>query len=197
LHRLRKEGWIESRRQGRSSVYFLTPKGHAQTVEATPRIYASGPAAQHAWLAIFNPHHAAQNAQMPGAWMSAQMLITSQAPDQGDAFVTRLTPETAIPDWMADKLCSPAMLHLAEEFSQALTQVRDQLASPLTPMEIAALRVLVVHGWRRIVLKTPPLPDHVFPNGWAGARCRAQVSELLARYDRPSLDDLEAAAASG
>jgi phenylacetic acid degradation operon negative regulatory protein len=197
LHRLRKEGWIESQRQGRNSVYFLTPKGYAQTVEATPRIYAAGPAAPQAWLAVFNPLQPPENADRPGAWLSAHMLITPQVPDQSDAYVTRLTPETAIPDWMTDKLCSPALRQLAEEFAQVLEQVRGQLSTPLTPMEVAVLRVLVVHGWRRIVLKAPILPDYVFPNEWAGARCRAQVTALLAKHSRPPLDELEAAAASG
>ena len=39
LHRLRKEGWLENRRDGRSSTYFLTPMGLQQTAAATPRIY--------------------------------------------------------------------------------------------------------------------------------------------------------------
>ena len=90
LHRLRKEGWIESRRQGRNSVYFLTEKGHAQTVAATPRIYATAPAARDAWLAVFNPSYPAHGVERSGAWMSSNILIAPQPPAPCDAYVTRV-----------------------------------------------------------------------------------------------------------
>ncbi|MEZ5825592.1 MAG: hypothetical protein R3C97_12900 [Geminicoccaceae bacterium] len=42
LHRLRKDGWIDSRRTGKTSAHFLTEKGLASSIEASPRIYATG-----------------------------------------------------------------------------------------------------------------------------------------------------------
>ena len=38
LHRLRKDGWIDSERTGRTSNYFLTLWGRAQSIAASPRI---------------------------------------------------------------------------------------------------------------------------------------------------------------
>lgn len=197
LHRLRKEGWIESRRQGRSSVYFLTAWGRAQTVAASPRIYASGPAAHAAWLILFNPADPTPNDAESGAWVSANTLITSQVPNHSPAYVSPLPTGTVLPDWMTEKLCSAATLSLAQNFAQALGQVRDQLPDVLSPLETVVLRVLVVHGWRRIVLKTPVLPDRVFPAQWCGPHCRAHVTTLLARYPQPSLDALEATFSPG
>ena len=196
LHRLRKEGWIESRRQGRNSVYFLTEKGHAQTVAATPRIYATAPAASDAWLAVFNPSYPAHGVERSGAWMSSNILIAPQPPAPCDAYVTRVDTSAEVPDWIAYKVCGGATLGLAQDFAQALQTVRRHLSTSLSPLDVAVLRVLVVHGWRRIVLKTPVLPDHLFPKGWPGAQCRADVAELLTRYPRPPLSDLEAATVS-
>ena len=39
LHRLRKDGWIDSARSGRNSVHYLTEFGRRQSAEVTPRIY--------------------------------------------------------------------------------------------------------------------------------------------------------------
>lgn len=196
LHRLRKEGWIESRRHGRSSVYFLTDWGRAQTVQASPRIYASGPVATNAWVAVFNPLNTAQSVDPNGVWVSSNILLTSQELDHSHAYVSRLTAESVLPGWMTDKVCSVETLRLAQGFAQALESVRDNLSTPLKPLEIVVLRVLVVHGWRRVVLKTPILPDYVFPQGWPGAACRASVTALLAQYPHPSLDELEASITS-
>ena len=62
------------------------------------------------------------------------------------------------------------------------------------PVETAALRVLIVHGWRRIALKVPRLPDHVFPKPWRGPDCRQDMADLLARLPKPSMAALEHAA---
>ena len=43
LHRLRKDGWLESEREGRASFHHLTQYGRTQCAEASPRIYGPGP----------------------------------------------------------------------------------------------------------------------------------------------------------
>lgn len=43
IHRLRKDGWIDSKRNGRTSSYFLTDWGRAQSAQASPRIYTTTP----------------------------------------------------------------------------------------------------------------------------------------------------------
>ena len=45
LHRLRNEGWIDSRKTGRRSDYFLTPLGLTESMAASPLIYSSTQAA--------------------------------------------------------------------------------------------------------------------------------------------------------
>src|SRR6056297_2701614 len=46
LHRLHKEGWLERRRDGRHSLYGLSPRGRAESDAAGPRIYGPEPAAR-------------------------------------------------------------------------------------------------------------------------------------------------------
>jgi phenylacetic acid degradation operon negative regulatory protein len=62
-------------------------------------------------------------------------------------------------------------------------------------VQFITLRVLLVHSWRRIILKTPVLADHVFADNWCGSLCRDRVSNLLDQFPRRGLGELEAAIA--
>lgn len=197
IHRLRKDGWIDSQRMGRNSAYFLTATGRAQTTRATPRIYASGPAAQKAWFAMSNPGQPTVPEDRPGVWISSNVFVTSDAPDRGQVFVTPIEAGMTLPPWMSSRICDDNTVEMSRQFAAALEDIGPCLeAAPgLSTLEVAAIRILLVHGWRRIVLKAPVLPDHVFPEAWCGPLCRARVVELLARYPKPRLDELEAAIA--
>ena len=193
LHRLRKDGWIESRRQGRNSVYFLTDWGRAQSVAASPRIYATGPMADRAWLVVHEPGQVPQETGAEAAWLTSNLLLTSRHIGGVDVFVTPVTETTPLPDWMSRKLCDDDMAELVRRLNAVLSGFDGQtdILAQLDPCQRAALRVLVVHDWRRIVLKTPRLPDFVFPESWAGASCRGKVARFLERLPRERLDVLE------
>lgn len=192
LHRLRKDGWIASERTGRTSDYFLTHWGRAQSIAASPRIYAKGAAATEAWLVVFNPGHPAPEDQTSGAWVSSNILVTSAPPDTDDVIAQKLDIADRLPEWVTSKVCDPTTIKLSQNFLSALDAVQSLLGATtdLTPMQTAALRILLVHGWRRIVLKTPVLPDHVFPDGWRGMECRARTSSLLDQLSKQDPCDL-------
>lgn len=197
IHRLRKDGWIDSERQGRNSVYFLTNTGRAQTTEASPRIYATDQAVDQAWFAMTNPGEPASENDPPGVWIAPSVMITPVVPDVRMFFVTRINVDATLPQWMTSRICDDATVEMTERFAVALDAIQSCLDdAELSMLESAAIRVLLVHGWRRIVLKTPMLPDHVFPANWRGPDCRARVSDLLNRYPKPRLDALEAAIAT-
>lgn len=193
LHRLRKDGWIDSERTGRTSDYFLTSWGREQSIAASPRIYAMDPAATQAWLVTFNPGQPTQSDNMTGAWVSSNLLVTSIRPNQSDIIATELTEQTHLPEWLSDKTCDPETVKLSQDFSHALGTLNASLgsAADLTPIQIATLRVLLVHGWRRIILKAPVLPDHVFPKGWCGMACRAETYRLLDQLPKQNPSELE------
>lgn len=197
LHRLRKDGWIDSHRNGRSSTYFLTAFGRAQSAAATPRIYAPKPLENTAWLLVWNPALPADgDRDRPGVWLASNLQISAKPPKSASCLATEIAPGTRLPGWIGAKLCSAELAVLCQQFCNDMQDVQDALPSAkmLSPVEVAALRVMVVHTWRRIVLRAPALPDHVMPDHWAGPACRTEVASLLRKYPRPSLADLDAAA---
>lgn len=197
LHRLRKIDWIAARRAGRVSHYFLTPTGQEQSEAVTARIYATAPPAPAAWgLAVADPSAPAGDAGpveaaiavAPGAW-----LVPAEAPLPAGLLSIR-GELAAMPGWLRDRLMPAPLAAAYADFARALTGAEAALpAGRLTaraPLERAALRVLVVHGWRRLVLRHPCLPDGFFPEDWTGPEVRARVHDLLARLGQPGLDEI-------
>jgi len=77
-------------------------------------------------------------------------------------------------------------LHAALSFlGQELSE-----AGPATPLQAVCLRVLIVHRWRRLILKVPDVPDILFGDDWIGAQTRTLVHDTLARLPRPALSEL-------
>ena len=184
LHRLRKDGWIGNQRTGRSSAYFLTDWGRAQSAAASPRIYSAQATVAHAWLVVSDPAQPQDHEGNSGIWLSSNLLLTAKALARDDRFCTQLDNASALPTWMKAKVCDPAMRATADAFLDTLHQVQSDLgaAPALTTLEQATLRILLVHSWRRIILKTPELPDFVYPTDWAGPSCRSQVAHLLKAF---------------
>lgn len=194
LHRLRKDGWIESQRQGRTSDYVLTDWGRRQSAEASPRIYAKGPLAKTAWLVALEPGTDMSEEAIGGAWLTSNLFLSARPVDDPKAFVAPVEDASRLPHWMRQKLCDPLIADLARSLAAALAEVAAQgdALDRLSPCERAVLRVLIVHDWRRIVLKTPILPDEIFPADWPVAHCRERVADTLRRLPREDLQTLEA-----
>lgn len=192
LHRLRKDGWIDSARMGRGSQYTLTRFGRAESRAATPWIYATSGPQDPAWLVMTDPASDG-SPKAKGIWLAPHILVTMTPPPLPSAFCVELSAGTDWPAWMAAKVCSPGMAAQSQALNGQLLRLEQGLPpiETLSPAEIAVLRVLIVHGWRRIILKVPALPDHLFPDTWHGAECRTRVAHLLNRLPKPNPANLD------
>lgn len=201
LHRLRKDGWIKSQRAGRTSHYVLTPWGRAQCAQATPLIYQHSPHAATVWLVVGQPGNTLPEPQ-PGQTGTAisvgsGLWVVDRAANDPDILCFPLSESAGLPDWIRARITAPALVEAAETLAAQLTHLGKLIppAARLSPIQIATLRVLVVHGWRRVVLRAPGLPDFVMPPEWRGSACRELVQDLLARLPKPPLEALDLAGA--
>ncbi|WP_253276871.1 PaaX family transcriptional regulator C-terminal domain-containing protein [Ruegeria sp. 6PALISEP08] len=202
LHRLRKEGWIESTRVGRNSVHRLTDFGRDQSAAAAPRIYArdtNNPDTWHVLIASVSERSRKElsDLMLIGDYIPVNpstAIAPGPVPDGLEDLLGIESSAISVPDWMRD-LCGPEPLKAAyEQFWTTLQLVERHLpANGLDdPLQTAVLRVLIVHGWRRLILRHPSLPPTFLPADWKGAECRQKVLQLLDRLPRPSLASLEA-----
>ncbi|SEO04978.1 transcriptional regulator, PaaX family [Salinihabitans flavidus] len=203
LHRLRNDGWIASERKGRSSEYHLTEYGRRQSEAASPRIYAQEPPKIDSWhLLVLEPmttgersasektHHARGYVSIaPGV-----LLGRGGAGPENNAFVLE-GGRVQVPDWLRAQIGPEEINDAYKALETALDRV-DVLLGPVpspSSLQIATLRTLIVHNWRRVLLSHPDLPPVFFPEDWHGFQCRSKVNALLLRLPRPTPAEIAAA----
>ena len=195
LHRLKRDGWIESERNGRDAAYRLSEMGWAETAAARGRIYAPDPPARGAVRLLLAPPQVAApdfaTVLPEGAVQIAPRtaLLAGPAPAVSpDIWHAELTPG-AVPRWLADTLIGADLrkdyARLADAAGTALG-----LAVPADAVARSALRVVLLHHWRRLRLRHGDLPDNLLGEDWEGARARRAVMAVLERFPRPALDEL-------
>ena len=183
LYRLRKEGWIESYRTGRQSKYALTAYGRAETLTARPRVYATTCASRRPAVVIDAP--GADVSKSDGVHIAQGIRVQTAPEVSAEAWVLPITDD--MPDWLRDRLCPKEAQVASQRLAQSLRAVS---VGTLSELQATALRSVVVHEWRRLILRVPDFPDDCFPDGWKGAECRTLLSDLLKTLPAPQPDDL-------
>lgn len=188
LHRLRNDGWIASEKSGRTGRHTLTAKGRSETTQASARIYASPTFTDDSWQLALT-RDATTDEQTTHGFLSLLPRIhlgNAAACTPHDALILK---GGTVPDWLRAEI---APLMLEAEYAvlfPLLKQVElTTQTSTLTPLQTATLRCLLVHNWRRIVLRHPALPPALFPDDWSGHACHHLIDILLTRFPRPALN---------
>ncbi|MEL6887102.1 MAG: PaaX family transcriptional regulator C-terminal domain-containing protein [Pseudomonadota bacterium] len=186
LHRLRADGWIISEKNGRTSRHRLSPMGRADSDAARPRIYPDSIGVQAVQFALM------PNGQTPDSAHYAQVLprlfvASAEAiPPEGALMLTA----DQLPDWLETTIETETLRAEYAALNDSLAQMRPPDADTLGPLRVAVLRVLIVHAWRRLVLRHPALPRALHSDQWRGHDCAARVRDLLDHLPRPALTDI-------
>lgn len=211
MSRLAADHWVSREREGRNSFYRLAEEGRHAFDLATRRIYAAGPPAWDGrWIVAVAPSPsdgARRNDRDramreigfvptgPGSWIRPH----TDGADPADGLPAGLLviagealriPEGVTRLWALDGAAAGYRTLCAElaPLARAL-----EGGGALSPLDATAARILVNHGWRRLVLRDPGLPAALLPQDWPGEEARALVRGLYARLARPSEAWLDAA----
>lgn len=199
LHRLRKDGWIESARSGRASVHYLTEFGRNQSAAVTPRIYERTPPAPTDWHLLISEEGAGQDTLDDVLLLPNYVAVNRHTalghgtiPANLEDLLAIEVSKISVPGWLKDRLFPEDLQTACQTLDAALGSITAPPQS-LEADQIAALRTLIVHHWRRIVLRHPGLPPQFHPASWSGESCRARVFALLDALPSPDLSDLSTA----
>lgn len=197
LHRLRKDGWIVSEKSGRTSKYQLSPVGYAESQRVRARIYAKHTSAPTQWhLLIDQPVPQSQRLGIDAAKTSEGYLVVSPGvylghatPCPTESFLRFDGKPAHVPDWLRAAIAPPELTASYASLEASLRSVLTILASApvMQPLDIATLRSLVVHNWRRILLRHIDLPAQFYTKTWRGNVCRGLVSDLLDQLPKPDI----------
>ncbi len=192
MSRLTADGWFERSKVGRNSFYRLVKKGRQTFDIATKHIYdppPSGWTGRFELLLIGNggdrdaARDALRNAgfgsPLPGVWVApsgvpvpeqaarAIRLEVSAEDDNG----RRLLSES----WPLDRTAG-AYLKFMKTFEPLRTWSGRRNA--LTDADAFTARVLLIHHYRRVVLRDPLLPAALLPRDWPGRAARALCGDI-------------------
>lgn len=199
LHRLKRDGWVESRREGRVGFHGLSRSALTQTLAVEARIYGAAATATD-WHLVGLPPDAADGLALLPDSVSAIGVSRSFALVCGDLdavpadwLVTQPSPR-GLPDWVrgivADAACEAdfAALERAVQASAATVEAGGE-----ADIDRLALRVLVLHGWRRLILRSNPAAEAALGPSRAEVSCRAAVHTLLDKLGPLRVDLLQVA----
>lgn len=191
MSRLATDDWLQSSRVGRSSFYKLTSKGQAGFAAAANRVY--GRPAQ-AWDGRFHlllpgdgAGHEAVRAALEragfgaaaGTWVAP---TTTQVPAEAASLICIegcMTLETA--KRLTEQVWT--LTETAAAYERFLQVFRPLLAwagggQRLSDLEALVARILLVHEYRRVVLRDPLLPLPLLPEHWPGVPARRLCAAL-------------------
>ena len=181
LSRLVADNWFQRWKLGRNSFYRLTESGAAAFARATARIY--GPPAP-AWSGTFDL------LVLDGAGDLRTELASAGYGSLGPDLMIGITPTAGAGEGMlrlaarpddastARRLAARAwpVAEVAELYARFTTTFAAAggavAAHPPVGLDALVLRILLVHEYRRAVLKDPLLPSDLLPEEWPGAAAR-------------------------
>jgi phenylacetic acid degradation operon negative regulatory protein len=192
MSRLTAEGWFERSKLGRNSFYRLVKQGRQTFAAATRHIYDPPPST---WNGRFELlligsadereaardalKHAGFGSPMPGVFVApsgvtvpeeAKAAIRLDVAADGDA-ARRLLAES----WALDRTAE-AYLKFMTSFAPLKAWLDRHEA--LSDSDAFTARILLIHHYRRVVLRDPLLPADLLPKDWPGRRARALCGEI-------------------
>src|SRR5882724_10707135 len=192
MSRLASDGWLERNKVGRNSFYRLDKKGRQTFDTATKHIYDPPPSD---WTGRFEllligdgeerdaAREALANAgfgsPLPGVWVAPSGV---PVPEEA-ARAIRL--EVSAEDDSGRRLlrASWPLERTADAYQKFMKTFEPLRASigrgePLSDADAFTARILLIHYYRRVVLRDPLLPAALLPKDWPGRAARALCGDI-------------------
>jgi phenylacetic acid degradation operon negative regulatory protein len=192
MSRLAVDGWLERNKVGRNSFYRLVKKGRQTFDAATKHIYDPQPSdwtGRFELLLIAGSEHrdaareplknAGFGSPLPGVWIAPSGV---PIPEEA-AGAIRL--EVSAEDESGRRLLIESWpLHRTADaylkFMKTFEPLRDWIdrRERLSDSDAFTARILLIHHYRRVVLRDPLLPPALLPADWPGRAARKLCGEI-------------------
>ena len=219
VFRLVKEDWLDVDREGRRSFYRFTNLGSQEYQRAAERIYSeNNDIWRGRWqlLMLVDVNDQARDGLRRSLnWLGFRAITpgTFARPGGDEVAVQDLLDEFGLDDGVIvmEASTSPITLKrqlretvserweldaLADEYSAFIKRFKPLTAAVNkgrrpTPIEAFHARLLLIHDYRRVLLRDTSLPDDLLPSRWQGTLARQLVGSLYKDLAGPSLQFIE------
>ena len=210
VFRLVQDDWLQSHRSGRRSYYRFSSTGHHYYERAARRIYSAGkPDWDHGWTIVipaFVPEEHREALRKGLLWQGFGLMATGVfAMPSGDRraldeLLSQLgiAKSVVILDASSDETPSLETLNnlvrerwnlnevaeLYQSFLDTWSSIPDFLDTPKSPVDGHTeflLRILLIHDYRRILLRDPELPTEMLPTPWIGFESQELTATIYKR----------------
>ena len=217
MSRLASDGWLVRIREGRNSYYRLAKAGEAEFATATRRIYTTRKDDWNGrWTVVLAGHLKTKQKDDLRRDLAAAAFGTigrdvflRPEPENGGGFSVpagkafvmsaRLNDDTALQDLIRTAWNGDGSRNSYEAFRSSFAPLLKALDSGagLDPISAMAARTLLIHMFRRAVLREPALPPELTPPDWAGDDARILTAAIYARLAAGSERWLDGCSRSG
>lgn len=182
LHRLKSDGWIESRRKGRVSFHRLSDRGQAETNSVAGLIYGREiPDPGQLWMRL-QPEPGQELPPCRASLMLGRDAHVVAGPTAGhdpSGLCLPFRPETR-PIWFAALLADAARHEAFAQLAQEVSELAERDV-PTEERERVALRAILLHVWRVSVLRANEIALRLSLPDEPPAQCRRLVLDQLDR----------------
>ena len=214
ISRLVQEDWLQSEQRGRRSYYSFTDTGRRRFERVANRIYAGRlPEWNGQWTFVFlslmesvKRDHLRRELSWQGFGQITPGVFIH--PSANDEVLTEIMTDAAVSEDVVvmrgntHELTSQAALEnttfrawklnetqaLFEDFCEYFSaELHRATQRSLADAQLFQLRLLVIHEYRRLLLKTTALPRDLLPVGWPGEKALEITAALYAHAEAASL----------
>jgi phenylacetic acid degradation operon negative regulatory protein len=198
VSRLSADGWVVARRQGRASFYEIGPARRGEFVRAARHIFGPSRRPQVDQLSLILlescdgrealRHRLARLGFV--AWQGVMIAPERPLPPSVAADVLAVTATAADDTIMRIATKAWRLVGLAALYEDFMAAYRPVAAAArgFEPRDAIMARILMVHDYRKIMLRDPRLPGALLPDPWIGAAarrlCGAIYGDLLDQSER-------------
>ena len=206
VSRLAADGWLDRDKVGRKSFYRLAKSGRQRFEAAVEHVYNPRPSAwegkfrllligsgtdREASRAVL--FEAGFGSPIPGAWIAPSGVKVPPVPDSAIRVEVSATHDMAqrliLESWPLDR--TAASYHDFLKTFAALESWMQQ-AKEMEPADAMLARILMIHHYRRVLLRDPLLPEALLPKNWPANDARdlcARIYRGLLPMSEKWLDD--------
>ena len=188
LSRLTSDGWVIRDREGRNSFYQLSANAQAEIAAAAVDIYAAPSCGKvKQWVMASGENPPPKGISVASNLWLIPACLASDMPDH----ICLTGVLTSYPDHFSKQILSSAHQHALVALQKDIVVLAE---ADLTPLDAMAARMLLIHRWRRIVLRFPDIPQELMPKETILDNPRKMVADAYGRFAEKSEDWLDSAA---